>query len=167
MATWWVGCRRRYSSGVISSNSLLVAAGLAHEVIQELRPLIPPVAEQLGVVGRHQDGRAVEDFRQAPELRHAGVEEMARVLVGGPQGGRAVIHLLVGRAAGDAIVLEAGEAALAGRGQVRLHVIQVEVEADVAVEVAVARVARVAGVPAPDLRGRNRGRGQRRRCRSA
>ena len=96
MATWWVGCRRRYSSGRDQLEQLLVAAGLADEVIQELRALIPPVAEQLGVVGRHDHRRAVEDFRQAPELRHAGFEEMAGVLVGGPERGWAVIDLLVG-----------------------------------------------------------------------
>ena len=42
---------------------------------------------------------------------------------------------------------------LSGGGQVRLDVIEIEVEADVPVEIAVAGVAGVAFVPAPDLAG--------------
>src|ERR1017187_3344086 len=78
---------------------------------------------------------------------------MARMSISGPDARLAIIDRFVGRAAGDAIVLDASEAALARRGQVRLQVVQIEVEADVAVEVAVTRVARVAGVPAPNLAG--------------
>src|ERR1035438_6280678 len=78
---------------------------------------------------------------------------MARVSVSGPDARLAIIDRFVGRAASDAIILDASEAALARRGQVRLQVVQIEVEADVAVEVAIARVARVAGVTAPDLAG--------------
>src|ERR1035441_9253768 len=78
---------------------------------------------------------------------------MARVPISGPDARLAIIDRFVGRAAGDAIILDTGEAALARRGQMRLQVVQIEVEADVAVEVAVARVARVTGVPAPDLAG--------------
>src|SRR6059036_4333183 len=51
------------------------------------------------------------------------------------------------------MVLDAGEAADLGRGQVRPEVIEVKVEADVAVEIAIARVARITLVPAPDLFG--------------
>src|ERR1035441_8958421 len=78
---------------------------------------------------------------------------MARVPISGPDACLAIIDRFVGRAASDAIILDASEAALARRGQVRLQVVQIEIEADVAVEVAVARVARVTGVPAPHLAG--------------
>jgi hypothetical protein len=53
-------------------------------------------AKQLGVIGRYQDGGAVEDFRQAPELLHPGVEKVARVTIGGLDGGLAVIGLFAG-----------------------------------------------------------------------
>ena len=42
---------------------------------------------------------------------------------------------------------------LSSGGQVRLDVIEIQVEADVAVKIAVARVARVAFLAAPDLLG--------------
>ncbi|GEM_PF-1197403 len=128
-----------------------LGAGLAHQRIQELGPLKPPVAEQLGIVGGHHDGRAVERFAQALELRPPGGEEVARVLAGRVDGGGTIVDFLVGRAAGDAMVFQAGEAAVAGRGQVRGDVFQVQVKPDVAVEIAVARVAGVAGLAAPDL----------------
>src|ERR1035437_2753568 len=78
---------------------------------------------------------------------------MARVSISGPDPRLAIIDRFVGRAASDAIILDAGEPALARRGQVRLQVVQIEVEADVTVEVAITRVAGVTGVTAPDLAG--------------
>ena len=40
---------------------------------------------------------------------------MAGVVVGGPEGGLAVVDLFVGGVAGDAVVFDAGEAALVRR----------------------------------------------------
>src|SRR5436189_5608126 len=48
-------------------------------------------------------------------------------------------------------ILEAGETAMVGRGQVRLHIIESQIEADVAVEIEVARVAGITLGAAPDL----------------
>src|ERR1035438_691436 len=76
---------------------------------------------------------------------------MAGMSLGGPHGRLPVINLFYRRTAGNPIILDAGEASLAGRRQVRLHVIEVQIEPDVAVEIAITWVPGVAGVPAPDL----------------
>ena len=60
-------------------NFLLLVAQLAREKIQELRPFIPPVAEQLRVIRRDDDGRPVQQRRDLPRLREAFVEKMPRV----------------------------------------------------------------------------------------
>ena len=75
------------------------------------------------------------------------------MLLGGLKGGLAIINLFIRRAAGDAMVFDAGETASAGRGQVWFHIIEIKIEPDVAVEIAVARVPGIAFVPAPDLPG--------------
>ena len=109
------------------------------------------MAEQFGVIRRDHERRAVEQAGDLPRLLHAAVEKMLRVAGGGLQRGVAVVNLLVARAAGDAVILDAGEPARFRRRQVRFDVIEIEVEADVAVKIAVARVAGVAFVLAPDL----------------
>src|SRR5439155_6618669 len=120
--------------------------------IEPFGTFIPPVAEQLGVVRGKNQRRTVHDRVESLELLQARAEEMAGVLVRGAQRGLAVINLLqVGT--GDAMILDASETADLRRRQVWPHVIEVEVKADVAVEIAIARVARVAFVPAPDLFG--------------
>src|SRR5437867_61665 len=70
------------------------------------------------------------------------------------ESGFTVVHVLGRRTSGDTIILEAGEAALLGSGQVRFHIIEVEVEANVAIKIAVTRVAGIAFVAAPNLLGR-------------
>src|ERR1039458_2722179 len=72
------------------------------------------------------------------------------VLARGGEGGVALVNLLLAFA-GDAKVFDAGEPTVVGRGQVRLDVVEIKVEADVAVEIAVARVAGITFVLAPDL----------------
>ena len=63
----------------------------------------------------------------------------------------ALINLFRSRAAGNAVILHAGEPAIGWRGQVGLDVIKIEVEADVAVKIAVTRIAGITFVFAPDL----------------
>src|SRR5207248_2481545 len=80
-------------------------------------------------------------------------EEITGVFVRGAQRGAPVVGFLRARAAGDAMILDAGKTAMFGRRQIRPHVIEIEVEADVAVEIAITRVAGISFVPAPDLFG--------------
>ena len=67
---------------------------------------------------------------------------------------RVVDPLVVQLVVGDRVVLDAGVDAVPLGVDVRLDVVERQVEADVAVEVAVVRVARVALLGAPDLLGR-------------
>ena len=132
---------------------LLVVIGLAHEEIEELRPFIPPVAEQFRVVRRQHQRRAIQDAGQLLDLRHARVEKMPGMLGRHPPAPRRGRRSACPARPGDAEILDAGEAAMVRRRQVRPHVVEVQVEPDVAVEIAVARVAGIAFVLAPDLAG--------------
>src|SRR6266567_8998820 len=137
--------RRRQPDG------LLVENRFADKVVQEFRPLLPPVAEQLGVVGRKQMGWTIQDAGEVSHLPRASLEEMAGVFRRGPQPGRPVVNPFFPFAAGNRVIFEAGKAPRAGHGQVRFYVVVVEVEPDVAVKIAVARVARIPFLFAPDL----------------
>ena len=136
----------------MGATDALVVLELAEEELEEHRPLVPPVPEELCVVRRDDDGAAVHVRAQVLDLLLAVEHEVARVL-GRAQVGlvRVVQALVVHRAVGDRVVLDAGERADARRVDVRLDVVERQIEADVAVEVAVARVARVALLRAPDL----------------
>jgi hypothetical protein len=85
------------------------------------------------------------------DLLHARPEEMTGVFGGHLERGVSMVRQLLGGVAGDAMVFDAGKAALSGIGQMRPHVVEIQVEADVAVEIAVIDVAGVAFVFAPDL----------------
>src|SRR5207237_4624646 len=91
--------------------------------------------------------------RQPVRLRDPGVDEVIGVGLGTGPGPLGVVRLLLIRLARDAVILEAGVNALAGRGQVGAHVLVVEVEADVAIEIAIPEVARIAFLGAPHLLG--------------
>ena len=77
------------------------------------------MAEQLRVVGRDQQRRAVKDQAEFVELFDARAQEMAGMFVGRAQGGRAVVKLFFPRPAGDAMVFDPGETARLGRGKIR------------------------------------------------
>ena len=119
----------------------------------KMRALEPPVAEQLGVVRGHHDGRPVHAARPAPAtcfsrlprkwLACSPTRPRARVRIVGPL----VVQLVVG----DGVVLDARVHPDALRVHVRADVVHRQVEADVAVEVAVERIARVALLGAPHL----------------
>ena len=51
----------------------------AHHCIEEVRPLVPPVAEELGVVGADDDRRTVHLGGQVPDLLLAIEHEVAGV----------------------------------------------------------------------------------------
>ena len=87
-----VAARRRQLEG------LLVVHRLADEQLQQLRPLEPPVAEQLRVERRDHDGVHVQHAAQALDLLAALVHEMARVRVRRRHRPDAVVMLLVRRA---------------------------------------------------------------------
>ena len=109
------------------------------------------MAEQFRVVRRDDQRRAVQKSGDALGLFDALIEKMPGVFARGLQGEVALVNLLFPGPAGDAIILDAGETAVFRRRQVRLHVIEIEVEADVAVKIAVTRVAGITFVLAPDL----------------
>ena len=125
-------------------------ADFAHEKIQKFRSFIPPMPEQLGVIRCDDDWRPVQNGFQLLNLRDALTQKMPCVFAGGRQGMVALVNLLLAFA-GDAKIFYAGKTAVVRRRQVRLDVIEIQIEADVAVEIAVARIAGIALVLAPDL----------------
>src|SRR5205085_6601758 len=122
-------------------------------VVQKLRSLEPPVAEQLGVVGRDDQRLAAQHAAQVSRLRLPVQDEMAGVRSG--LAGRPLRHVRLLCAevylAGDAEILDAEVAAYAVTVQVRLDVIVITIKAEVAVELAVVHVAWITDLGAPDL----------------
>src|SRR2546428_8709779 len=51
---------------------LLIVIRLANHIIDELRPFIPPVPEQLGVIGGDHQRRPIPDPRPLPDLPDSG-----------------------------------------------------------------------------------------------
>ena len=129
----------------------LVIHRLADEEIQELRPLEPPVAEQLRVERAHHDRRHIHILPQPLDLRGARAHEVPRVRIDGAERPVAMVEFLVRAAPGDAVIFQPREAPHAVRRQEVAEVFRREIEADVAVEIAIGRVARVALLRAPDL----------------
>jgi hypothetical protein len=82
VATWLVGYSRRYPLGVIGATAALVVLHLAEEELEKHRPLVPPVTEELRVVGRHDDGTTVHVRAQVLDLPLAVEHEVAGVLGG-------------------------------------------------------------------------------------
>src|SRR5207302_11351741 len=119
--------------------SLLIDVTRDEQRIKQLVAYHPPMTKQIEVVGREIQRREVHDVGQPLKLIEARGEEMTGVFVRGAQRGVPVIGCLRARAAGDAMILDAGETAMFGRRQIRPHVIEIEVEADVAVEIAITR----------------------------
>ncbi len=76
---------------------LLVVKSFAREVIQKLRPFIPPMAEQFRVVGRDDDRRAVQEAGDALRLFDALIEKMPGVFARRLQREVALVNLLVRR----------------------------------------------------------------------
>src|ERR1035441_8098394 len=95
---------------------LLLVADLADEEVEKLRSFIPPMPEQLGVIRRDDDGRAIQDAFELVDLCDAFVEEMPGVLARGGEGVVALVNLLFALA-GDAEIFDAGEPAVVGRRQ--------------------------------------------------
>src|SRR5947209_5739216 len=93
----------------------------------------------------------LQNIRQFFNLLHSGGEEMAGMSVCRFEGGLALINFFGAGLARDAVVFDSGEGALLRRRQVWTQIIEIEIESDVAIEIAVARIARVAPFPAPDL----------------
>jgi hypothetical protein len=94
-ATCWGRILPEILEGSHQSKLLLVADGFAHEEIQELRTFIPPMAEELGVVGAQHHGRAPQDVGKLTDLLHPRAEEVRGVLVGGGTPILATIELLL------------------------------------------------------------------------
>ena len=107
--------------------------------------------EQFRVIRRDDERRAIQKSGEPLDLRDTLVEKMLRVFACGLEREVALVNFLLSRAAGDAEILHAGEPAILRRRQMRLDIIEIQVEADVAVEITVTRVAGIAFVLAPDL----------------
>ncbi len=73
---------------------LLVVESHAREEVEELRPFIPPMAEQLGVIRRDDERRTIQNSREPPDLRHAFVEEMSGVFARSLERMVALVNLL-------------------------------------------------------------------------
>src|SRR5881394_814007 len=86
-----------------------------------------------------------------PDLADPCIDKMLRMPRGGLQRGAAIVHLLVRRLPRDPVILDARETPLVRRRQMRLHVIEVEIESDVAVKITVVRIARIPFMLAPYL----------------
>src|SRR6185436_12623086 len=135
-------CRQR--------EGLLIVKSLAHEVIEELRALIPPVAEQFRVIRREHQRRAIQNAAEVLDLADSGVEKMSRVFTGGMQRCTAVIDFFL-TCTCDAKIFYSGKSAMVWRRQMRPHIIEFEIKPDVAIEVPITVVAGIAFVLAPDL----------------
>ena len=126
------------------------------------------MAEKFRVVGRKNHRRRVHDAGEVLDLRDARVREnVAHGRRRFATRRRDRIRLFLRLSAGDAMIFDAGEAAMVRRGQMRFDVVEIQIETDVAVEIAIVRVAGITFVPAPDLAARNRDRARTRPCRSA
>jgi hypothetical protein len=125
---------------------------LAEEIAEEDRALVPPVAEQLRVVGADDDRRAIHAVRETLDLVLSRRPEVRRVLPGPLPRDVGIVHpLVVQLLVGDRVVLDAGVRAVALGMNVRADVVEGQVESDVAVEIAVVPVAGIALARAPDL----------------
>jgi hypothetical protein len=94
------------------------------------------VPEQLGIVGTHDHRRTIHRAAQPVDLRAARLDEVRGVRRHPLRRSLRVVRVLVRRVTGDAMVLEAGRAALLVRHQ-RVQGRCRDVESDVAVNVAI------------------------------
>ena len=85
-------------------------------------------------------------------MADAFLEEVAGVIGGGLKRGLAVVNALFA-GAGDGVIFDAGESALAVSRHVGLDIVVIEIESDIAVEVAIAKVTGIPFFLAPDLPG--------------
>src|SRR5262249_18732851 len=57
-------------------DDLLVIDGLPHEIIEKLRPFVPPMAKKLRVIRRKDQWRTIHDFSQMLHLLDSFAEKM-------------------------------------------------------------------------------------------
>src|SRR5579883_307341 len=157
------GARRRLDAGGVPDevlperDRLELAVGLREapeDGLEEERPLEPPVAVELRVVRRDDDGGHRHARGERARLSRPTAHEVLSVLPRAFGGDARLIGLLVGARAGDAKVLEAGHQARSVAGDLAHELGLRQVEADVPVEVAIVRVARVSDVARPHLPAR-------------
>src|SRR5262249_12760376 len=119
---------------------------LPNDGIQKIQAFVPPMAEELSVVGCDDDRGFIQDRLKPCDLAVASLEKRGRVLSRGIECGAAIIDLLSRTAAGDAVVLDAGKSAVVAGGQMGFEVIQIKVEPNVTIEIAIAWVAWIAAM---------------------
>ena len=119
--------------------------------LEEDGPFEPPVAVELGVVGRDDDGRYGHPQRELAELSLALADEVARVLEGLRARNAGLIRLFLDVGPRDAEVLEARHQPRAVARDLAHEVRRRQVKADVAVKVAIISVAWVTLVARPHL----------------
>src|SRR5690349_17631317 len=132
---------------------ILIVGGFANEKVKELRSLIPPMAEQLGVERRDDQGWLAQNACDLLDLRDPLTQEMGRMSVRYLECRLTIVDFLCPGLAGDLMIFDSGETALFRRRQMGPEIIEIEIESDITIEVTVARVAGIAAVPTPDLPG--------------
>src|SRR5450432_273046 len=133
-------------------DGVLVEVKLTEQVVEKDRAFVPPVPEELGVVRAHDHGRPIHLGAQPPRLLLAVAAEVRGVQPRlAARDLRVVDPLVVELVVSDGVVLDARVDAMPLGVDVRLDVVERQVEADVAIEVAVMLVARVALLGAPHL----------------
>jgi len=115
----------------------LVVVYFAQQIVQEVGTFKPPVTVKFGVVRRDDDRFDASAPFKMLDLFFAIEQEIARMHRGAFARDGGTIRLLVHRLAGDAMVFETGEFALAVGLDVGPDVVVFEIEADIAIEVTV------------------------------
>ena len=125
---------------------------LAKEVAQEDRTLVPPVPEQLRVVGGQHEGGLPDAPGRAPRLLFAAADEVRRVRSNALERRLGIVRLAVRKSpVGDPVVLEPEVGPGPPRRKKLSDFIQRQIESLVAVVLAVVRVARITLRRRPDL----------------
>jgi hypothetical protein len=118
----------------------LVKPALAEQVVEEPGAFVPPVAKQLGIVGRHDDRRALHQAMQMADLLLAVIHKVGGVLRGFFAGPVGVVELFVGEPqalAGNFVIFDAHVFALAVGHDVGLDVFVLGIPAQVTVKLAI------------------------------
>src|SRR6185437_895558 len=106
-------------------------------MVNPLRPLEPPVAEQLRVVGRNDGAREGHTAAGATRLLAAAVGEVAGVTHGGLGAPIRIIKTLILCLAGDSVILDAGVLANALGVLVGFEIFRIQFKANVTIVFAI------------------------------
>ncbi len=120
-------------------------------MLQPHRPLVPPVAKKLRVIWRDNNWLAIHPSSQIFDLKLPLVCKILGITGSLFLGNFRLVGFFIVSLAGYAIIFQTRITADITAGQAVRKVIQIQVEADIAVKLAVIWIARITGVPVPDL----------------